>query len=236
MNTIREGDFASDPGECVQCLSCFGRCPTTAIEEKGARGADFGRNYDPSRRQVVASLAVGLAGAGLLKTDMLKSKYGYQLRPPGATEADFLSKCVRCGQCVQVCPNNALHLSTFQAGIESLWSPLLIPRIGNCDWECNACGQVCPTQAIPKLPLEEKRKAVIGTAVVDFKRCIRCLICIKDCPVQGAVAKGKVPNIKGDFPIVNADLCIGCGVCEFVCPVKGESAIRVVAPGSVPKT
>jgi len=232
MNTIREGDYASDPGECVQCLSCFARCPTTAIEERGKTPAGFGYNYDPSRRQVLASLVVGLGGAALLKTDNLKSQYPFQLRPPGATEADFLSKCVRCGQCCKVCPNEALHMSTFEAGIESLWSPLLIPRIGPCDWNCNACGQVCPTQAIPSLSIEEKRKAVIGTAVVNADTCIRCLFCIRDCPVKGAIVKGEVPGKKGTYPIVNPDLCIGCGICEYICPVKGESAIRPVAPGA----
>ncbi len=236
MNTISSDEFLSDPGECLQCLSCHSRCPVAAISFKTGQKPGFGYSYDPSRRQMLASLVVGVGGAALLKSGLFKSKYTYQLRPPGANEDDFLSKCVRCGQCIKVCPNNALHLALFEAGLESIWSPLLIPRIGNCDYDCNACGQVCPTQAIPRLSLEEKRAAKIGTAVVDFDKCIRCLLCIKECPVKGALVQGEVQGRKGKYPIVNPDLCIGCGTCEFICPVHGEAAIRVQAPGTVPRT
>nr|MBC7245014.1 4Fe-4S dicluster domain-containing protein [Chloroflexota bacterium] len=236
MDTIAYEDLSSDPGECLMCLDCLGVCPSGATKFGPQPKPGFGYSYDPSRRQVLASLVVGLGGAALLKTDMLKSKNPYQLRPPGAKEEEFLTKCIRCGQCVKVCPNNALHLALFEAGLESIWSPLLIPRIGNCDYDCNACGQVCPTQAIPKLPLEEKRKAKIGTAVVDFDKCIRCLLCVTRCPVEGALVQGAVEGRKGKYPIVNPDLCIGCGTCEFVCPVEGESAIRVQAVGTVPRT
>jgi len=234
MDTIAEADLSSDPGECIMCLDCLGVCPVAATKFGPQPKPGFGFAYDPSRRQAIASIATGVAGAVLLHTDFLKSKYPFQLRPPGAKEEQFLSKCIRCGQCVKVCPNNALHLSLFEAGLESIWSPLLVPRIGNCDYNCNACGQVCPTQAIPKLPLEEKRKAVIGTAVVDFDRCIRCMLCIKACPVEGALGQARVEGRKGVFPQVVPERCIGCGACEFVCPVKGEAAIRVYAPGALP--
>jgi len=232
MNTINEEDFTSDPGECLACLSCHARCPTASIGFQTGAPLGFGYPYDPDRRKVVVAGAAGLAGAGLLGTGALRSPYPFQLRPPGAEEVDFLSRCVRCGQCIKVCPNNALHLALFEAGLESIWSPLLIPRIGNCDWECNACGQVCPTHAIPPLPLDEKRKARIGTAVLNVETCIRCMICVRECPVEGALPSGEVEGRQGQYPIVNAAHCIGCGVCEYVCPVEGESAIRVYAPGT----
>jgi len=214
------------------CWTCFSKCPTAAIYYEGKASAGFGHSYDPSRRQMLASLVVGVGGTLLLKSDMLKKKYAYLIRPPGAKEDEFLSKCIRCGQCVKGCPNNALHPSGVMGGLESLWTPILIPSIGPCDYGCNTCGKVCPTQAIPKLSLEEKRKTVLGTAVLNTDTCIRCLICIKECPVQGALVKGKIEGKKGDYPLVNANLCIGCGVCEYVCPVKGEAAIRVHAPGA----
>lgn len=233
MDTIAEADLTSDPGECIMCLDCLGVCPAAATKFSPKPRPGFGFEYDPSRRQAIASIATGVAGAVLLRTDFFTSKYPFQLRPPGAKEEQFLSKCIRCGQCIKVCPNNALHLSLFQGGLESIWSPLLVPRIGNCDYSCNACGQVCPTQAIPRLSLEEKRKAVIGTAHVDYDRCIGCAICEKECPV-GAIERVQMEGKKGKFPQVALELCIGCGTCEHECPVEGESAIRVYAPGVLP--
>lgn len=234
MDTISEEDFSSDPGECLQCLNCFARCAVASLTFKGGWSPGFGYEYDPSRRQLLASLTTGVVGAGLLLTDFLKSKNPFQLRPPGAQEEEFLTKCVRCGQCIKVCPNNALHLALFEAGLESIWTPLLMPRIGYCDYSCNACGQVCPSGAIPPLPLEEKRKAVIGTAHVDVDPCIRCMICVDECPVEGAIELAPVEGKKGEFPKVVPERCIGCGLCEYICPVEEEVAIRVYAPGALP--
>ena len=56
-----------------------------------------------------------------------------------------------------MCPNNALHPAFFEAGIEGLWTPILIARIGYCEHSCVLCGQVCPTGAIQKIT--EKREA-----------------------------------------------------------------------------
>ena len=233
MDTISEEDFSSDPGECLQCLNCFARCAVASQIFEGGWSPGFGYEYDPSRRQLLASLAVGVVGAGLLQTNFLKSKNPFQLRPPGAKEEEFLTRCVRCGQCIKVCPSNALHLALFEAGLESIWSPLLVPRIGYCDYSCNACGQVCPTQAIPPLSLEEKRKAVIGIAQVDQDRCISCMICRDTCPVPEKaieVVEVEREGMMVMLPQVVPQLCIGCGFCEYVCPVEGESAIRVYAP------
>jgi MauM/NapG family ferredoxin protein len=234
MNTISFEDFTSDPGECLQCLTCFSKCPTASIRLKTGLTSGLGYQYDPSRRTALASLVAGVAGGALFRSDAVKSKYAHQIRPPGAVEDDFLTKCIRCGQCIKVCPNNALHLALLEAGVESIWSPLLVPRIGNCDYDCNACGQVCPTQAIPKLSLEEKRQAKIGTAACNFDTCIRCLLCIPACPVEGAVVQKTVGERRGKYPVVDPTKCIGCGVCEFVCPVVGEDAIRVYAADAVP--
>jgi len=46
------------------------------------------------------------------------------IRPPGAVEErDFLSRCIRCAECMKVCPNNALHPAFFEAGIEECGHP-----------------------------------------------------------------------------------------------------------------
>jgi len=228
MGCIDGEDFTSDPAECIQCLDCLSPCPVGAIGFGGKLGLSWG--YDFSRRELLASLAAGAVWTGLLKTGLAKKKSPHLLRPPGARENEFLTECVRCGRCIKVCPNSALQMSLFEGGWEGFWTPMLVPRHGYCDYGCNACGQICPSEAIPPLPLEEKRKAVIGTAHVDFDLCIRCLKCIPACPAE-ALEEGQVEGRKGVFPTLVAGRCIGCGVCEYICPVEGEAAIRVYAPG-----
>lgn len=235
MGTISEEDFTSDSGECIQCLDCFARCPVGAISFSGEWGLDWGYEYEPSRRQILASLATGAMGVGLLRTGLLGRKTP-RLLPPGAgSEAEFLAECVRCDQCIKVCPNSALRLTLLEAGFEGIWTPMLVPRLGYCDYSCNACGQVCPSGAIPPLSLEEKRKAVIGTAQVDRDRCTSCMICRDICPVGGAieVVEAEKEGMMVMLPQVVPERCIGCGFCEYICPVEGEAAIRVYALGAL---
>jgi polyferredoxin len=229
MDTISDVDFGSDSAECLQCLNCFARCSVSSLDFKGGWSPGFGYEYDPSRRQFLASLAAGVAVASLPKTGLLKDKNPYPLRPPGSREEEFLTKCVRCGECIKVCPKNALQPALLEAGLEGIWTPMLVPRLGYCDHSCNACGQVCPSGAIPALSLEEKRKAVIGTAYVDVDRCRVCRVCYRRCPM-GAI---EVAGNRGLVPGVAPELCNGCGMCEHICPVEGEPAIRVYAPGAL---
>jgi polyferredoxin len=236
MDTISRENFSSDPGECLQCLDCCARCPDASVAFKGGWRPAFGYEYDPSRRQFLASLAAGAAWAGLLKTGVLEGKSPYLLRPPGAGEEELVARCMRCGQCVRICPNNALQLATLEEGLEGLSTPMLVPRLGYCDYSCNACGQVCPSGAIPPLSLEEKRKAVIGTAVVDIDLCLACMMCKTHCPAD-AVESVEVDGKTVTFPYVAPERCIGCGICEYICPVnkavEGPAAIRVHAPGAL---
>lgn len=55
-------NFAADPAECTLCLDCLTGCPTKAIAFRGRWGLAAWRGYDPSRRQVLASLGVAMAG------------------------------------------------------------------------------------------------------------------------------------------------------------------------------
>ena len=89
---------------------------------------------------------------------------------------------------MKVCPTNGLQAAQGEAGLEGLWTPIVMPRMGHCDYGCNACGQVCPSGAIPSLTLEQKRQAVIGTASVNRNRCLPwasatpCIVCEEMCP------------------------------------------------------
>ena len=73
------------------------------------------------RRKLLTGLAAGAGLVPLLRaTPALARETDPRLiRPPGALdEPHFLARCIRCGECMKVCPNNALHPASFEAGLE----------------------------------------------------------------------------------------------------------------------
>jgi len=231
-----EREFTSDPAECIMCMDCAPPCPKTAITFE--RGTMLGWNFefDPSRREALATVGTGALAVGLLTLDVgqVKAARGSVLRPPGAGD-DFLAKCIRCDQCIEGCPNKALLPATLEAGWDSLWTPVMDPFVGGaCDYDCNLCGQICPSGAIPALTLEEKRQAVIGIAQVNFETCVRCMDCVEYCPYE-CFEEVEVEGIRGVFPKVIPADCVGCGICVTVCPEQEGKAIVVYPADAVPE-
>src|SRR3990170_4717498 len=233
--------------ECLACFNCDDVCPANAVS------FGFGRkktlSMDLGRRQVLLSLCSGALAVPFLRANpLLKSGYSYPklLRPPGSLEEkEFLKRCVKCGECMKVCITNGLQPTLLEAGLEGIWSPQLIPGIGYCEYRCTLCGQVCPTGAIQRLPLEEKMKTKIGLAMIDKGRCLPwahgrpCIVCEEVCPtpkkaiwfedVAARDRQGRQVRVKQ--PHVDLELCIGCGICETKCPVLGRPAITVTNVG-----
>jgi ferredoxin len=142
---------------------------------------------------------------------------------------------------MKVCPTSGLQPALLESGLEGLWTPRLVPRLGYCDYGCDACGQICPSGAIPPLDLARKREAIIGLATIDRNQClpwahgIPCIVCEEMCPTPQKAVRLEEVEMTDDLgeltivqrPYVLEDLCIGCGICEYQCPVAGESAIQV---------
>lgn len=151
---------------------------------------------------------------------------------------------------MKVCITGGLQPTFLQAGLEGIWSPVLIPRIGYCEHRCTLCGQVCPTGAIRNLPLEEKMEVRIGTAMIDKGRCLPfasatpCLVCEEVCPTSKKAIWLEDVRVKDrdgrEVPVrqphVDLSLCIGCGICEARCPVLGRPAIYVSSVGETRST
>jgi polyferredoxin/NAD-dependent dihydropyrimidine dehydrogenase PreA subunit len=236
-------NFHIMPAECTVCLDCLSNCKPGDIRFRLTLKPAQKQEFDLSRRQALGALATGTAGVLLLGTDLrLRQDNPWRIRPPGVTDEDsFLSTCLRCSQCMKICPTTALQPALTEAGLAGLWTPLVVPRVGYCDYGCTACGQVCPSGAIPLLTLEEKRQAVIGKASIDRDRCLPwanglpCIVCEEMCPTpqksirleeaQVVDASGQTTTVQR--PSVLRDLCIGCGICEHNCPLEGSAAICV---------
>jgi formate hydrogenlyase subunit 6/NADH:ubiquinone oxidoreductase subunit I len=102
---------------------------------------------------------------------------------------------------MRICPTNVIHPAGLEGGLEGLWTPVLNFRIGTsgCQFNCIACGHLCPTAAIRPISLDErlgrnrfgdKGPITIGTAFIDRGRCLPwamdrpCIVCQENCPVS----------------------------------------------------
>jgi MauM/NapG family ferredoxin protein len=237
------GQWASR--ECLVCYNCREVCPADAISiSAGARSTGDG-NVDLGRRRLLASGVGALLVVPAVSAVVQRKRTDPSLiRPPGAlAEREFLRRCVKCGECMKVCLTNGLHPTLGEAGLEGLWTPILVPRLGYCEYNCNLCSQVCPTGAIRPVTVEEKQKIHIGLAFVDKNRCIpyafgrNCIVCEEHCPtpqkaitfVEEEAVDERGRRIVLKKPVVSPELCIGCGICETKCPVLDRPAIYVTA-------
>ncbi|MGV0977168.1 MAG: 4Fe-4S dicluster domain-containing protein, partial [Azonexus sp.] len=97
-----------------------------------------------------ALLTGGVLGAALSGFLPLIYSQKKRLRPPGALdEKDFLSSCIKCGQCVQVCPVSAIKLADLIDGV-GVGTPYIDARQQACDFSCDAvqCVLACPTGSL----------------------------------------------------------------------------------------
>ncbi|MGD0938860.1 MAG: 4Fe-4S binding protein [Terracidiphilus sp.] len=248
--------------ECLMCMNCVGSCPHDSLQFKFLR-PNLGKDAEVAtpnlgRRRTITGLAAGAAIVPLMRanTGLGKGRNERLLRPPGSLdESDFLSRCIRCGECMKVCPNTALHPTLEQAGIAGLWTPTLVPRIGYCEPSCVLCSEVCPTGAIWQITPKEKGWVVgvgqqnqpirLGTAFYDRGRCLpwamatECIVCEEWCPVSPKaiyVEDAQVIDSAGNTktlkqPRVDPSRCVGCGACEYACPLQEHPAVYVTSIG-----
>ncbi len=248
MGAIREGGAEDYRGECIECFTCKSLCPEKAVSFRIKRSGAATARVSLSRRGFMASAAAGLAAIPAVRlSGGLRRRQ--PVRPPGAGGEDhFMQTCLRCGMCLRICPTNGLQTSWFDNGLEGLWTPELVPRIGYCEYNCNLCGAVCPSGAIKALMEKDKQLTVIGLASIDRNRCIpwtcaeNCLVCEEHCPVPMKAIR-LVPETVTDEngakleiqrPYIVKSECIGCGICETKCPLPGPAAVHVT--GVTPQT
>ena len=256
---LRDCQGADEPfkkhrvSECHVCLNCIAACPEGAIGFQAfAPTAAPNGGVDLPRRQLVAATLTGLVLLPLIRAGGRSGSDPSAIRPPGAlAEAEFVARCVRCGACVNACPTAALQPALGAAGLEGLYTPVLVPRRGWCEPSCVRCGQVCPSGAIRALSVEEKGwlhggpGIRIGTAFFDHGRCLPwamatpCIVCEEVCPTSPKaiwlepveVARRDGSKLLVQQPHVEPARCVGCGLCEAKCPVNDLAAIRVTRVG-----
>jgi ferredoxin-type protein NapG len=181
------------------------------------------------RRRLLRSvlLAGGVFGAAL--SGYLPLAYGQKkrLRPPGALdEKDLLGSCIKCGQCVQVCPVQAIKLADLVDGF-GVGVPYIDARSQACDFSCDAvqCILACPTGSLAyhkpaflpvrsgavlaaKPILKAKEKDPEPTLNMKERMGVARLVRPESClAIQGKGFKGQTrgPNFKGRMRYMSVD-------------------------------
>jgi ferredoxin len=242
---------------CVACFDCLAVCPRGGVKLTAAwprRSVPAAQVLDAQRRTLLRSATVTV-GALLLPRPARAAGQGEgapspaadprdvrrPVTPPGSRDAGrFTSRCTACHLCVAACPTQVLRPSLLEYGLAGVLQPRLSYDAGACVYDCNRCGQVCPTSAIVALPLDERRLVQVGRARFVTDDCVvtkkgkACGACAEHCPtkaIQMVPVESHLPGAEANLriPKVDEDLCIGCGACEHPCPVEPRKAIYVEA-------
>lgn len=232
-------------GNCILCMECSLKCRLKRVRFSFTGMRKTGEKVFLERRVLLGGLVSGFFVSRAFSFKLPSSRERL-LRPPGVNdEKEFLRKCVRCDECIKVCLKSALYPDYFRAGLYGAFMPVIIPRLGYCEYNCNLCGQVCPTGAIPQLPLQQKKKSVIGLAAINKNLClpyakkVNCIVCEEHCPIPEKAIRSEIVEER-DYrgkkivlkrPYVVDELCNGCGICEYACPLEGRAAIEVFRIG-----
>jgi ferredoxin len=152
------------------------------------------------------------------------------IRPPASgSSARFTRLCARCGACVRACPSQILRFG----GVADGWAGVLAPEASfeddYCLEGCTACGQACPTGAIPKFTPQNKYAQPMGVVNVDFDRCVlginrECGVCVRVCPYEALDLEWDPVEMVSRVKVI-AKRCTGCGYCEYVCVTTPRSIV-----------
>ena len=247
-----------DASRCVSCYNCLAACDQGAMRlatnwtvSRTTKPSDATQPPDSGRRQFLLTATGGaLVTGATLFPDISraydhekkhgdghgkKRKYKNVVTPPIAGDTDtFLAHCTACQLCISSCTTGVLQPAFLQYGPQHLLKPRMDYSKAFCNYTCHRCTEICPTGAIPFLPVPQKQITRIGMAHFNKENCIvsvyhtDCGACSEHCPTK---AVHMVPYEGGlVIPEVDKSLCIGCGACEFACPADDKAILVHGAP------
>ena len=199
-----------------------------SLSHKRARGT-----VRLARRVALVSL-VGLAWAAVTRT--VRAAASRPLRPPGALdETTFTGVCLRCGNCLRVCPAAILLPDLGEFGLASFLTPVVHFDDDYCREDCTKCLDACPSGALWS-GKTGKLAAPIGFPQIDMNVCL--LGNDRDCAACGnACSYAAITFVfsETDYtltPVIDRTKCPGCGACEVACPTTPKAI--VVRPVELP--
>lgn len=195
------------------------------------------QNKNDEKRRNFVKLGAGalffssLIGTGIYLVPRLNSKE-ILLRPPGAlNEKEFLSTCIKCGQCVQVCPYHSLSLLDITHG-HSIGTPYLNARDRGC-YLCDLlpCVLACPSGSLNH-DIIKAEQVQMGVAVL--KNPTKCLALLNKNVQHSDISKILNHSNKNDreqkvLDDISKYVEKPCTICADMCPYPSkEKAIGMV--------
>jgi len=195
--------------------------------------------FEPAKRDFMKYSTLGVLGAvlaGGYVVSPLAAQEENRLRPPGAVEEKaFHALCIKCGQCLQVCPYHSIKLADIGKG-HGIGTPYIDANIRGC-YACNAvpCVLACPSGALDH-SCEKAEDIHMGIAVLQSPE--TCLAISKTPVPEGYDLKMK-KFIDGTRNVTELELKLlekfsgyegkQCTLCADICPIPiPMSAIAMV--------
>lgn len=251
---------AVDAARCVACFNCLSVCPEAGVRYGMAVGGRVGSAEgsvapDAQGRREFLGVAMAVAGgasfvamparaaekkgvsgdalkAAAAKPSRIPEVKHFPVSPPGSGGiARFNRLCTGCRLCVTACPSHVLRPAVREYGLAGFLQPHMDFGVSFCEYDCNRCGDVCPTGAILPLAKDAKRLVQVGRVVFTRDNCVvqsantACGSCAEHCPTQAVHMVPFKDNLT--IPEIDVDRCVGCGACEHVCPTRPYRAIYV---------
>ena len=189
------------------------------------------KRRDFLKKAATVGALIGAGGVGIALTSKAEAGEVF-LRPPGALdEKDFLATCIKCGQCVQVCPYYTLSLLDITKG-SLVGTPYVDARDRGC-YLCDLlpCVLACPSGALDHKVGEAKD---VKMGIAYLKRADTCLAFrgekIKKEDLQRVlttpVHNEREQKILDDYAKYE---CKSCTICADMCPYPQKERAIVMA-------
>ncbi|QKG29948.1 4Fe-4S dicluster domain-containing protein [Campylobacter sp. RM16187] len=169
----------------------------------------------------IVSLALGFGIGKILPSSHANELY---LRPPGAV-SNFETLCIKCGQCVQVCPYHSIDLLDIST-ITSVGTSYIKPEIRGC-YLCDLfpCVLACPSGALDH-DTTQISDVKMGIALLENQNA--CLAFKKEQLKQSDVTaclERKTRNEREEAvkDRIKSGLGTVCDLCVILCPVGSEA-------------
>ena len=147
------------------------------------------------------------------------------LRPPGAVE-NFEALCIKCGQCIQVCPYHSIDLLDITNGYSNGTSYIDANKRGCYLCDLFPCVLACPSGALDHATTKISDVSMGVGVIKDFSTCLAYNNKKVNKNSVEPMLNRKIYNEREEAirQNINESIDKECNLCVSLCPI-GESAI-----------